>query len=133
MLKETNLKTRRPSKMLDNKLYGPFQVEKMMTPMAIRVTMPGSWGIHNVVHVNELEPYWASTRRKAVDPNQVFRDYDNFIAEDYTIEEIMDSSYDEQEKRVMYLVQWLDYQDHEDLTENHWTYNNSSRNALSVS
>jgi hypothetical protein len=36
MLKGTNLKTRRPSKKLDNKLHGPFQVEKVITPTAIQ-------------------------------------------------------------------------------------------------
>jgi hypothetical protein len=52
-----------------------------------------------------------------VDPAQVLRDYDNFIAEDCTIEEIMGSSYDKREKQVMYLVQWLDYPDREDWIE----------------
>ena len=117
MLKGTNLKTRRPSKKLDNKLHGPFQVEKVITSTAIRVTLPRSWGIHNVFHVGLLEPYRTSTRRGAVDPAQVLRNYDNFIAEDYTIEEIMGSSYDKREKWVMYLVQWLDYPDREDWTE----------------
>jgi hypothetical protein len=40
MLKGTNLKTRMPSKKLDNKLYGSFQVEKVITLMAIWVTLP---------------------------------------------------------------------------------------------
>jgi hypothetical protein len=52
MLKEINLKTRRPSKKLDNKLHRSFQVEKVITPIAIRVTLPRSWGIHNIFHVN---------------------------------------------------------------------------------
>jgi hypothetical protein len=48
-----------------------------------------------------------------VDPTQVLKDYDNFIAEDYTIEEIMGSLYNKREKRVIYPVQWLDYSDRE--------------------
>jgi hypothetical protein len=35
MLKGMNFKTNRPSKKLANKLYGPFQVEKMITPTVI--------------------------------------------------------------------------------------------------
>jgi hypothetical protein len=35
ILKKINLKTKRLSKKLDNKLNGPFQVEKVITPMAI--------------------------------------------------------------------------------------------------
>jgi hypothetical protein len=46
-----------------------------------------------------------STWREAVELAQVLRDYDNFIPENCTIEEIMDSSYDKREKRVMYLIQ----------------------------
>jgi hypothetical protein len=89
----------------------------MITLMAIRVTLPRSWGIHNVFHVNLLEPYRTSIQARSCRPAQVLRDYDNFIAEDCTIEEIIGSSYDKQEKRVMYLVQWLDYPDCEDWTE----------------
>jgi hypothetical protein len=57
MLKGTNLKTRSPSKKLDNKLYGPFQVEKVITQMAIRITLPKLWRIHNVFYLNLLEHY----------------------------------------------------------------------------
>jgi hypothetical protein len=42
MLKGTNFKTRRPSKKLDNKLHELFQLEKVIIPMAIRVTLPRS-------------------------------------------------------------------------------------------
>jgi hypothetical protein len=42
MLKGINLKTRRLSKKIDNKLDGPFQVEKVITPTAIHVTLPRS-------------------------------------------------------------------------------------------
>jgi hypothetical protein len=49
-----------------------------------------------------------------LDPDQVLRDYDNFIAEYNTIEEIMGSSYDERVKGVIYLLQWLDSPDRED-------------------
>jgi hypothetical protein len=42
MLKGTNLKTRRLSKKLDNKLDRPFQVEKVITLTVLRVTLPRS-------------------------------------------------------------------------------------------
>jgi hypothetical protein len=40
MLKRTILKTSSPSKKLDYKLHGLFQVEKVITPMAIQVILP---------------------------------------------------------------------------------------------
>jgi hypothetical protein len=61
MLKRTNLKTKRPAKKLDKKLQRLFEVEKAITPMAIRVTLPTSWGIYNVFHFTLLEPYRMST------------------------------------------------------------------------
>jgi hypothetical protein len=66
MLKGTTLKTSRPSKQLDNKLHGRFQVEKMITPTPIRMTLPRLLGIHNVFHINLLESYLTSTRQEAV-------------------------------------------------------------------
>jgi hypothetical protein len=40
-----------------------------------------------------------------MEPTQVLRDYNNFIADGCPNEEIMGSSYDKREKLVMYLVQ----------------------------
>jgi hypothetical protein len=113
MHKGTNLYTMKLSRKVDNKQYGSFQVDKVMTPTAIRVTLPTSWGIHNVFHVILLESYWISTWRDAVDPTQVIWNYNNYIVEDCTIEEIMGSSYDQQEMQVLNLDQWLDYPDPE--------------------
>jgi hypothetical protein len=81
------------------------------------VTLPRSCKIYNIFHINLIEPYQTFIWREAVDLAQVLRDYDYFIAEDYMIEEIMGSSYDKREMPVIYLVQWLDYPDREDWTE----------------
>jgi len=57
MLSGRNIKTRRPSKKMDHKNHGPFQVEKIISPLAVRLTLPRKWKIHNVFHVSLLEPY----------------------------------------------------------------------------
>jgi len=57
MLSGRNIKTRRPSRKLDHKNHGPFQIEKIVSPLAVRLTLPRNWKIHNVVHVSLLEPY----------------------------------------------------------------------------
>ena len=57
MLSGGNIKTRRPSKKLDHKNHGPFQIEKIVSPLAVHLTLPRKWKIHNVVHVTLLEPY----------------------------------------------------------------------------
>jgi len=60
MLNGRNIKTRRPSKKLDHKNHGPFQIEKIISPLAICLTLPRKWKIHSVFHVSLLEPYRTS-------------------------------------------------------------------------
>jgi hypothetical protein len=37
MLNSKNLRTRRPSRKLDHKMHGPFQIEKLISPTAVSV------------------------------------------------------------------------------------------------
>jgi len=40
MLNGRNIKTRRPSSKLDHKNHGPFQIEKIVSPLAVLLTLP---------------------------------------------------------------------------------------------
>jgi len=40
MLSSKNLRTRRPSKKLDHKMQGPFEIEKVVSPNAIMLKLP---------------------------------------------------------------------------------------------
>jgi hypothetical protein len=62
MLDGCNIKTRRPSCKLDYQLHGPFQVEKVISPTAIRLTLPRRWKIHNVFHISLIELFRSGTR-----------------------------------------------------------------------
>ena len=57
MLYAKNIKTRKVCQKLEAKLYGPFVVDKIITPMAIKLRLPQSWKIHDVFHVQLLKPY----------------------------------------------------------------------------
>ena len=57
MLNGRNIKTRQPSRKLDHKNNGHFQVEKIVLPLAVRLTLPRKWKIYNVFHVSLLKPY----------------------------------------------------------------------------
>jgi len=57
MLNGRNIKTRRPSKKLDHKNHGPFQVEKIVLPLTVRLTLPQKRKIHNVFDIAQLEPF----------------------------------------------------------------------------
>jgi len=70
MLNGRNIKTRRPSKKLDHKNHGPFQIEKIVSPLAVHLTLPRKWKMHNVFHVLLL-PYRTSEQRAPPDPSKV--------------------------------------------------------------
>jgi len=92
MLNGRNIKTRRPTRKLDHKNHGPFQIEKIVSPLAVRLTLPRKWRIHNVFHISLLEPYKTSERRAAPDPSKVLREADDIEQnEEYDVEEVMSS------------------------------------------
>ena len=92
MLRGRNIKTRRPSRKLDHKNYGPFQIEKIVFPFAVRLTLPRKWKIHNVFHVSFLEPYRTSEHRAPPDPSKVLREADDIEqSEEYDGEKVMSS------------------------------------------
>jgi hypothetical protein len=49
-LEATNIHSNRLSQKLDNKRYGPFEVEKKVSDWAYRLKLPETWAIHNVFH-----------------------------------------------------------------------------------
>jgi len=131
MLSSRNIKTRRPTRKLDHKNHGPFQIEKIISPLAVRLTLPRKWKIHNVFHVSLLEPYRTSEHRAPPDPSKVLREADDIEqSEEYDLKEVMSSTERGRgnSKRVLYLVQWLDYPERKDWTEE--PYDNFSVGGL---
>jgi len=120
MLNGRNIKTRRPSRKLDHKNHGPFQIENVVSPLAVRLTPPRKWKINNLFHVSLLEPYRTSEYRAPPDPSKVLRKVDDIEqSEEYDVEEVMSSVECSRgnNKRVLYLVKWLDYPEGKDWTE----------------
>ena len=52
----TNIKTRRPTKKLDNKKAGPFPIKEKISSHAYRLKLPSTMKIHNVFHIELLTP-----------------------------------------------------------------------------
>jgi len=120
MLNGRNIRTRHPSKKLDHKNHGPFQIEKIVSPLTVRLTLPRKWKIHNVFHVSLLEPYRTSEHRAPPDPSKVLREADDIEqSEEYDVEEVRSSVEHGRgnNKRILYLVKWLDYPERKDWTE----------------
>ena len=115
LLSARTLRTKRPSKKFDHKFHGPFQIEKVVTPAAMRLTLPRKWRTHPTFHVSELEPYIVGDR-PVPDLAKVLREADDLDAsEEYDVEEVVASV--KRRNRVLYLVKWLGYPKKRD-----WTY-----------
>jgi len=131
MLNGCNIKTRWPTKKLDHKNHGPFQVEKIISPLAVRLTLPRNWKIHNVFHGSLLKPYRTSKHRAPPDPSKVLREAEDIEqTEEYDVEEVMSSVERGRgnNKRILYLVKWLEYPERKDWTEE--LYDNFSVGSL---
>jgi len=127
MLNGRNIKTYRPSWKMDHNNHGPFQVEKIISPLAVRLTLPQKWKIHNVFHVSLLEPYRSSEHRAPAHPVKILREADDIEqSEEYDVDEVLGST--RKGRRMLYLVKWLDYPDQKDWTEE--PYNNFSVGSL---
>jgi len=111
-----NIRTRRPSRKMDLKNHGPFQIEKIISPLTVQLTLQCKWKIHNVFHVSLLEPYGTSEHRAPPDPAKTLREVDDVEqVEEYDVEEVMSSR--KHSRRILYLVKWLDYPERKDWTE----------------
>jgi transposase InsO family protein len=56
-LEVTNLRLQRSSRKLSERRLGPFTIEKIVSPFAIQLKLPGTLRIHPVVNVTRLRPY----------------------------------------------------------------------------
>jgi len=92
MLNGKNIQTHRPSRKLDHKNHGPFQVEKVVLPLAVKLTLPRKWKIHNVFHISLVEPYRLGSRGTP-DPSKVLREADDIeTSEEYDVDEVITST-----------------------------------------
>jgi hypothetical protein len=62
MLDGRYIQTRWLKDKLDYKKHGPFAIEKVVSPIAIRLSLLRKWKIHNTFHISLLEPYNNGTR-----------------------------------------------------------------------
>lgn len=56
-LRADNVKTTRPTKKLDDRLLGPFEVEQRLSDLAYKLKLPSSMKVHPVFYVGLLEPH----------------------------------------------------------------------------
>jgi len=61
MLNAKNIRTKRPSKKLAPKLYGPFKILEQRGELSYKLEISDRWKIHPVFQVSLLAPYRTST------------------------------------------------------------------------
>jgi len=105
MVNVKNIKTKRPSKKLDYKLRGKFEIEKLCGTNAYRLKLPPLSGkIHPFFHVSLLEPYRQNTNpgRRSPTPPPVDLEQQEYVIEKIKTTEIKGA-------QVKYLVSWKGY------------------------
>ena len=108
----SHIKTSRPAKKLDDKRFGPFPVERIISPTAIHLSLPPTWKIHPVFHVSKLRPF---KEDRLLHPDAYTRPPPDIIdgVDQYEVETILDSRL--RGRGLQYLVHWKGYP-HEDNT-----------------
>ena len=104
----------------DHKNHGPFQIEKIVALLAVCLTLPGKLKICNVFNISLLEPYRTSERLAPPDASKVLQEADDIEqSEECNVEEVMSSVECSRgnNKRILYLVKWLDYPERMDWTQ----------------
>lgn len=113
-LAATNIKTRRPSKKLDDKKLGPFEIKEVISSHAYHLKLPPTMKIHNVFHTNLLYPYKEDTNFRHNQPRlpPVVTEEGE---EEYKVERIVSWTQDRQ--GLCYRIHWKGYSSQEDTEE----------------
>ena len=124
MLSTAHLKLKWPSRKLDHKFIGPFQIQQLISPIAVRLTLPHKWKTYPTFQIREVEPFVQGNH--PVDYERTRRECADIEAdEEYDMDEIKGSI--KRQNSVLYHVKWLGFP-----KETDWTiepYENFSEGA----
>lgn len=102
----------RPSKKLQPKFIGPFEITAQISPVAFRLDLKNLLQVHPVFHVSRLRPYTQSNdsrfpgrRQKPPPPFKVNNETY------YKVESLLDKRL--RRKRIEYLVKWEGYPEYD--------------------
>ena len=102
-----NLRSKRPSRKLDFKSYGPYPIAKIISPYAYQLSLPPESNAHPVFHVNKLRldsnDLLPGQNPHPPPPLKVSNITDGW---EYEVEEILDSRLFGRWKHLKYLVQF---------------------------
>jgi hypothetical protein len=95
-LDSRNLKTNVKSKKLAPKQYGPFEIVKLVSPIAYKIKLPPSMKIHDVFHIDLLIPFTEMQAYGETHPHPPPELIDG--EEEYEVEEILNDCINKRKK-----------------------------------
>ena len=106
MLSTAHLKLKRPSRKPDHKFIGPFQIQQLISPTAVKLMLPHKWKTHPTFHVVEVEPF-VPVNRPVGYKKTLHECADIEADEEYEVDEIKGSI--KRRNSVLYHVKWLGF------------------------
>ena len=101
-----NLRSKRPSRKLDHKMEGPFEVKKIISAQAYKLDLPLSMKIHPVFHTSLLRPASDDPLPGQIEPPPppVITEWEE---PEWELEEVEDSRW--YRRRLQYRVKWMGF------------------------
>ena len=125
MLNARNIRTKRTTKNLSPRLYGPFKVLQERGHRAFKLDISPRWIIHPVFHVSLLDPYKVSDRPNREHPRREPEDVEGDM--EWEVEKIVKSEIitytrkvrrvDQEIKELRYFVKWAGCSEDENTSE----------------
>jgi len=106
-LEASNLKLPYHTPKLAPRRQGPFRISKVISPVAYQLTLPPSWGIHDIFHASLLLPYWETVTHGpnfTCPPPDLIED-----KEEYEVEAIVNHQRHGRWRQLQYLIKWKGY------------------------
>ena len=111
-LSAKDLKLNRPARKLMERQLEPFKIIKVVSPNAMKLKLPASYKIHNVINVSWLRLYKEPTAGQRITPLEPVKVEGQ---PEYEVEEVLDSRL--KKGKLEYLVKWSGYTDEYNMWE----------------
>jgi hypothetical protein len=126
-LDATNITTTRPTKKFDDKWFGPFTIDKIVSRNAYRLKLTTNFHrVHPVFHVSKLRPHTPDLIHERRPPPPPKPTITNTGEQEYEVETILDSRL--HRAKLQYLVKWRGYGPE----ENSWEPEDHLQNSKSL-
>ena len=101
-----DIKINRPSRKLTERQLGPFEIIKVVSPNAVKLKLPTSFKIHDVINVLRVRPYKPPVEEQRVTPPEAIEVEGT---PEYEVEEVL--NFQLKQGKLEYLVKWSGYTD----------------------